>query len=318
MKSIFLMEAEHGTSILTTPLARFLTLMKGWTVAEGYAAAGPCRKAALCKTNYCVSSSHLHLGGKEKEVLRSVTRLNSRSSEAGDLWVCSRGALQGRRRGKTLTKASSSPDRSTHAVSFPDKMRVSQPLSLSPPPPRSLYHLLLSSTATYFQRQSLNIISMENIKGSKGVYRPIRVMFDTPIYERAVQTCWHMGSYKCQHPLRVQLWEFELEDYDADVRPLLKLAWEVNTSMKMRDVEFEARRLLTSPEAAPPQFKHPKIISQAQTYARSLTEQQQEAHGPKLLGPREVVMESWFQKSCRASGCLLLLPPSTCPPSSYV
>ncbi|KAI3356817.1 hypothetical protein L3Q82_003478 [Scortum barcoo] len=34
-----------------------------------------------------------------------------------------------------------------------------------------------------------NIISMENIKGSKGVYRPIRVMFNTPIYEWAVQTC---------------------------------------------------------------------------------------------------------------------------------
>ncbi|KAI3375097.1 hypothetical protein L3Q82_021615 [Scortum barcoo] len=59
----------------------------------------------------------------------------------------------------------------------------------------------------------------------------------------------------------------------------------------MRDTEFEAKRLLTSPEAAPPQLQHPKIISQAQTYARSLIEQQKEAHGRKLLGPREMVIE---------------------------
>ncbi|KAI3377096.1 hypothetical protein L3Q82_000296 [Scortum barcoo] len=102
------------------------------------------------------------------------------------------------------------------------------------------------------------------------------------------------GSFEkdssCPSPGRL-LWEFKLEDYDADVRPLLKLAWEVNTSMKTRDVEFEVRWLLISSEAAPPQFQHPKIISQAQTYARSLTEQQQEAHGPKLLGPQVVVME---------------------------
>ncbi|XP_044063034.1 actin cytoskeleton-regulatory complex protein pan1-like [Siniperca chuatsi] len=167
---------------------------------------------------------------------------------------------------------------------------------------------------------------MEFLEGSRGIYRPIRVLFDTPIYERALQTCWHIGSYKCQialltellrlqqknqlpsevtaedmtellveqskSTLRVQLWEFELEDFDeTEARPLLKLAWEVNTSMKMRDVEFEARRLLSSPEAAPPQFQHPKIISQAQKYARSLTEQQQEAPSSKLLSPREVVME---------------------------
>ncbi|KAI3367161.1 hypothetical protein L3Q82_008218 [Scortum barcoo] len=164
---------------------------------------------------------------------------------------------------------------------------------------------------------------MEFIEGSRGVYRPIRVMFDTPIYERALQTCWHMGSYKSQialvtellrlqqknllpsevtaedmtqflveeskSTLRVQLWEFELEDYDVDVRPLLRMVWEVNTSMKMRDVEFEARRLLTSPEAAPPQFQ--LSARHRQIYARSLTEQQQEACGPKQLSPREVVIE---------------------------
>ena len=32
-------------------------------------------------------------------------------------------------------------------------------------------------------------------------------------------------------------------------------AFEVNTSMKMRDVEYEARRLLNSPENIPPLFK---------------------------------------------------------------
>ncbi|GAA6224395.1 leucine-rich repeat extensin-like protein 5 [Lates japonicus] len=171
-----------------------------------------------------------------------------------------------------------------------------------------------------------NKTSMEFIEGSRGIYRPIRVLFDTPIYERALQICWHMPSYKIhialvaeflrlqqekqlssavtaedmtellmqesKSTLRVQLWEFELEDFDDDeVRPLLKLVWEVNNNMKMRDIEFEARRLLKLPETIPPQFQHPKIISQAHKYAKSLTEQLQEASISNLLGPREVVME---------------------------
>ena len=167
---------------------------------------------------------------------------------------------------------------------------------------------------------------MEFIEGSRGTYRPIRVLFDTPIYERALQICWHHPSYKLhialvtellrlqqknqlpstvtaedmcdllleesKSSLRVQLWEFEMEDRDDDVaRPLLDLVWVVINSMKMRDVEFEARRLLGTPEAIPPHFQHPRILSQAETYARSLTEQQQEPPCSKLLGPREVVME---------------------------
>ncbi|GAA6226948.1 uncharacterized protein LOC108900338 [Lates japonicus] len=99
---------------------------------------------------------------------------------------------------------------------------------------------------------------MEFIEGSRGTYRPIKVLFDTPIYERALQICWHTGSYKCQialvaellrlqqqtqlpsevtaedmtdllveeskSTLRVQLWEFELEDFEEDeARPLLRL-----------------------------------------------------------------------------------------------
>ncbi|XP_018538288.2 cell surface glycoprotein 1 [Lates calcarifer] len=91
--------------------------------------------------------------------------------------------------------------------------------------------------------------------------------------------------------VRVKLWEFELEDFDEDVIPLLRLVWEVNNNMKRRDVEFEARRLLNSPETIPPQFQHPKIISQAHKYAKSLTEQHQQIRSSKLLCPREVVME---------------------------
>ncbi|XP_050932065.1 uncharacterized protein LOC108887413 [Lates calcarifer] len=166
---------------------------------------------------------------------------------------------------------------------------------------------------------------MDFTEGSRGIYRPIRVLFDTPIYERALQTCWHVGSYKSQIALvaellrlqqkyqlssevtaedmtellleeskstvRVKLWEFELEDFDEDVIPLLRLVWEVNNNMKRRDVEFEARRLLNSPETIPPQFQHPKIISQAHKYAKSLTEQHQQIRSSKLLCPREVVME---------------------------
>ncbi|GLD45814.1 mucin-5AC-like isoform X1, partial [Lates japonicus] len=101
---------------------------------------------------------------------------------------------------------------------------------------------------------------MEFIEGSRGIYRPIRVLFNIPIYQRALQLCWHIKSYKSKIALltellrlqqeqripsevavedmtdllvkqskdtiRVQLWEFELEDYDDDVRPLLMLVWE--------------------------------------------------------------------------------------------
>lgn len=52
--------------------------------------------------------------------------------------------------------------------------------------------------------------------------------------------------------LGVWLWESELEDFDDDdARPLLKLVYEVNTSMQIRDIEFEARRLLDSSKATP-------------------------------------------------------------------
>ncbi|KAM7002330.1 uncharacterized protein lrriq1 [Tautogolabrus adspersus] len=92
--------------------------------------------------------------------------------------------------------------------------------------------------------------------------------------------------------LRVQLWDFELEDFDdVDIRSLLKLVWEVNTSFQMRDVEFEARRLLDSPEKMPSSFQHPTIISQAHEYCRILEEQRHEVPIPKQLGPQGVVID---------------------------
>ncbi|XP_035857408.1 mucin-5AC-like [Sander lucioperca] len=167
---------------------------------------------------------------------------------------------------------------------------------------------------------------MEFVEGSRGIYKPIRVLFDTPIYERALQLCWHVKSYKSKIALviellrlqrenripskvtledmtdllveqskdtiRVQLWEFELEDFDEEeAKPLLTLVWEVNNSMKMRDIEFEATRLLKSPEDIPPCFQHPKLVNLAQEYGRSLTEQLQSAPRSKLLSPGDVVVE---------------------------
>ncbi|XP_034549627.1 titin-like isoform X1 [Notolabrus celidotus] len=165
---------------------------------------------------------------------------------------------------------------------------------------------------------------MEFIEASNGIYKPIRVLFDTPIYERAKQICWHVQSYKTKvafmvellhlqqrnklpseltaeamidllvedskSTTRIQLWEFEMEDFDNDVKPLLHLVWEVNTSMLKRDVEFEARRLLDSPASIPASFKHPKVVRKAWEYAGTLVEQHQRAPGPKQLGPQDVVL----------------------------
>ncbi|XP_077384424.1 uncharacterized protein LOC144023038 isoform X2 [Festucalex cinctus] len=86
--------------------------------------------------------------------------------------------------------------------------------------------------------------------------------------------------------LRIKLWEFEVEEcFEA----YTKLAFEVNTSMKMRDIEFEAKRLLNSPEMVPPQLKHPEIISKAERFAGNL--KQQETTSTKLLTLYEIVVE---------------------------
>ncbi|KAG7499639.1 hypothetical protein JOB18_044459 [Solea senegalensis] len=166
---------------------------------------------------------------------------------------------------------------------------------------------------------------MEFIGGSFGTYRPIRVLFETPIYERALQTCWHLPAYKIKvglvaellklqqekripsevtvedmtqllmekskGTLRVQLWEFELEGYDAEVTALLNLVWEVNNSMLNRDVVFEARKLLKSPDEFPASYKNHKFVSMAREYGEILTEKLQVTPCSKLLGPHDVVME---------------------------
>uniref|UniRef100_A0A0F8AWR0 Uncharacterized protein n=1 Tax=Larimichthys crocea TaxID=215358 RepID=A0A0F8AWR0_LARCR len=46
---------------------------------------------------------------------------------------------------------------------------------------------------------------MSFVKGRMAIYRPIRVLFDTPIYERTLQICWHLPSYKSMIALMSQL-----------------------------------------------------------------------------------------------------------------
>ncbi|TKS81346.1 hypothetical protein D9C73_015451 [Collichthys lucidus] len=149
------------------------------------------------------------------------------------------------------------------------------------------------------------------------IFFPSQVLFNTPIYERALQICWHLPSYKSmialmsqllrlqqnnqlpsevtadkmsellvdqsKETLRVQLWEFELDGYDADVRPLLQLVWEVNNSMKMRDIEYEAKSAQLS-RGRPSSFS-------ALKYAGILTGQHQKGPQSKLLCPMEVVLK---------------------------
>ncbi|KAI9531051.1 hypothetical protein NQZ68_000545 [Dissostichus eleginoides] len=192
-------------------------------------------------------------------------------------------------------------------------------------PPRPSQNTDGSTVSESIQKSSDNV-SMDFLEGSTGIYRPIRVLFDTPIYERALQICWHISSYKTKialviellrlqqkdmipsevtvddmtdllreeskSSLRVQLWDFELEDRDEDVaKPLLNLLWEVINSMKMRDIVFEARRLLMSPDDIPAGFRHPKLMNLAQEYGRRLTERLQSAPSSELLGPRDVVLQ---------------------------
>ncbi|KAL7394880.1 hypothetical protein ABVT39_006170 [Epinephelus coioides] len=165
---------------------------------------------------------------------------------------------------------------------------------------------------------------MEFLEG--GIYRPIRVLFDTPIYDRALQLCWNISSYKSQialmrellrlqqkqkipsqvtaedmiglllkeskNTMRECLWAFELEDFGEDnTKSLLMLVWAVNVSNKKRDIEFEAQMLLNSPEAVPATFQQPKVLSMAKKFARILRKKQRKAPSFKLLSPKEVVLE---------------------------
>ncbi|KAL3973655.1 DNA polymerase epsilon subunit 1 [Sarotherodon galilaeus] len=164
------------------------------------------------------------------------------------------------------------------------------------------------------------------MESTQGIYKPIRVLFNTPIYETAVKICWHLPGYRTQiaimteflrlqqedlippnltaedlrdllveksrETLREQLWEFELEDFEEEeAKPLLRLVWAVNVINKMRDVEFQARMLLQFPEAIPPKFQAPKLLSVVKDYVEILKEKQQEQHNIKLLTAQEVVIE---------------------------
>ncbi|KAL3976553.1 sarcosine oxidase / L-pipecolate oxidase [Sarotherodon galilaeus] len=164
------------------------------------------------------------------------------------------------------------------------------------------------------------------MESSQGIYKPIRVLFNTPIYETAVKICWHLPGYRTQiaimteflrlqqedlippnltaedlrdllveksrETLREQLWEFELEDFEEEeAKPLLRLVWAVNVINKMRDAEFQARMLLQFPEAIPPKFQAPKLLSVVKDYIEILKKKQQEQHNSKLLTAQEVVIE---------------------------
>ncbi|XP_063321146.1 uncharacterized protein LOC134619315 [Pelmatolapia mariae] len=97
---------------------------------------------------------------------------------------------------------------------------------------------------------------------------------------------------KSRETLREQLWEFELEDFEEEeAKPLLRLVWAVNVINKMRDIEFQARMLLQFPEAVPPKFQAPKLISMVKDYVEILKKKQQEQHNSKLLTAQEAVIE---------------------------
>ncbi|KAI9531036.1 hypothetical protein NQZ68_000528 [Dissostichus eleginoides] len=216
--------------------------------------------------------------------------------------------------------------RNTISMEFIEESRGNSPLALTTPRSVTPASIQDGSTVSESIQKSSDNVSMDFLEGSTGIYRPIRVLFDTPIYERALQICWHISSYKTKialviellrlqqknmiqsevtvddmtdllreeskSSLRVQLWDFELEDRDEDVaKPLLNLLWEVINSMKMRDIVFEARRLLMSPGDIPAGFRHPKLMNLAQEYGRRLTERLQSAPSSKLLGPRDVVLQ---------------------------
>ena len=64
----------------------------------------------------------------------------------------------------------------------------------------------------------INNIPMEFVEGSRGIYRPIRVLFDTPIYERALQLCWHMKSYETNIALVIELLRLQREKRISHLR----------------------------------------------------------------------------------------------------
>lgn len=125
-------------------------------------------------------------------------------------------------------------------------------------------------SALCFDVQQQNI--HEFTEGRVGVYRPIRVLFNTPIIPtgsfKSAGTSdltwprlhwwlsfWGAVGAKWRY-IRVQHWDFELADFDNEAaKPPL--------TVNLRGVAFKSRRLLNSPEDIPPCFQHPKIRSLA-------------------------------------------------------
>eukprot|EP00064_Thunnus_orientalis_P000305 superscaffoldBa00000015_g305 len=75
--------------------------------------------------------------------------------------------------------------------------------------------------------------------------------------------------------------------------------FEMNTSMKMRDVEFEVRRLLNSPETIPPQFHMPS--QQLCKTATGVTQAVQDQVSPQLCCPCSI-----FSRSIRVDVALCI------------
>ncbi|XP_077577500.1 uncharacterized protein LOC144199616 [Stigmatopora nigra] len=161
---------------------------------------------------------------------------------------------------------------------------------------------------------------MDFVEDSIGIYKPLMDFFHTRAYKQSVKACWNAISYNTQigllaeflklqqktlipvevtveamsdllveetnSSLRIKLWEFDVEDcFKAES----KLVFEVNTSMKMRDIEFEAKRLLASPEMIPIELKHTRILRKAKQLAETL--KQQQATSATLLSPRDLVIK---------------------------
>ncbi|XP_072769016.1 uncharacterized protein [Nerophis lumbriciformis] len=179
-------------------------------------------------------------------------------------------------------------------------------------------------------------MSAEFIDGSIGIYRPLMEFFDTPAYKQSVKTCWNAVSYKLQigllaeilrlqqmslippevtveamtdllveenkKSLRVKLWEFEMDD---DFESEARLVFEVNTSMKMRDIEFEARSLLDCPEKIPLQLKQPGIVKKALRLAESW--EHQHTCCSQLINVRDMVIKV----VPKVLQCFWLPPPNT-------
>ncbi|KAK7898835.1 hypothetical protein WMY93_019688 [Mugilogobius chulae] len=165
---------------------------------------------------------------------------------------------------------------------------------------------------------------MDVIKESNGIYQRIKMLFETPVYKRAVQLCWvqqiyknniavvlewfnlqqqgllssditedHMKDFlldKDMKSFKYIMWTSELEMIDEEVlRRLLTLTWDVINGLKMRDVMFEARRLLQAPARVPSSFLSPKVISMARSYSSELS--QKDLDPLRWLTPRKVVTE---------------------------